>query len=341
MKHSFILISFLFAFSSAIAEEPIALSYLVPNGSHCDLVKIDLQSNQAVTLAEMPGDCTGARMSWSYDLQKAVVWFDPILRQEGWWDWPHWPKYKYPPESYKGCRERIFKVDIPNKTVGAVTLLPGDPVSFDQKEIGFTRNGELIGLTLTGDIKTKDGLTAQAFRWRKGKWLVFDQHPVVETDIYGNGGINSLKGFDQLGPRSLGMLCGDLDSGYVEDSETLKRLKKEEPPGLDPDTDHFWYKVKSDYGAIYVLTYNMRETFGTGFIRLDRGGKLIPLSDLGFMLGDSTAMNVKGPYLLVASVWGGCHPRVYDLRTGGLVFKSDIARATVFWPEAEKGQGQK
>jgi len=53
---------------------------------------------------------------------------------------------------------------------------------------------------------------------------------------------------------------------------------------------------------------------------------------------DIVAVMVRDPYVLVATDTVGTHPRLYDLNSLQLLFKSDTAWATTYWPVSQEGR---
>jgi hypothetical protein len=56
------------------------------------------------------------------------------------------------------------------------------------------------------------------------------------------------------------------------------------------------------------------------------------LTELAFRRHDQVAVLSQWPYLLIAEEYSGATPRLYDWRTGAVLFASDQAFAIGFWP---------
>jgi hypothetical protein len=63
---------------------------------------------------------------------------------------------------------------------------------------------------------------------------------------------------------------------------------------------------------------------------------LAELPSLGFTTGEFVSVRRSGRFLLVASNRAGAYPRLYDLVERRLVWSSETARATMFWPSPQR-----
>lgn len=321
-----------------LAAQTAYVSCLVPKGTGCDWIKIALPGGQKEVLANFPCPNYGARVSWKSDLEEAVVWFDPgtylSVGQSGYGQ----AKPGYETEEMPDFKSRLYRVDLKDKTLQSIPF-PVNP-EYGPDEIAYTAKGELAAFDTRGpEPKRKssddiDNATARAFHLIKGKWTLFEEKPTTaeECDAVGIDALDSAK---NLGPGTVGLLRPHDDGEVVQEKPVLRRLEKFQPKDMARDAGE-WRKMTTDYGPIYVLDMSLDVyAFTSGLVVMELNGKMVPLPDEGFTEGDMVGLLIQGPYLLVASSGSGCHPRVYDLRTGELVFKSDAARATVFWPDVK------
>ena len=83
-----------FAVPTAIST----LSVFEPVGANCEWRQVDPAAGTTVLLASLPGTCMGARVGWSPDSSKAVVWFDPTHVQRAGYSSQVSSKSDYPDE---------------------------------------------------------------------------------------------------------------------------------------------------------------------------------------------------------------------------------------------------
>ncbi len=329
--------------SAAADFKPVYVSCLVPKGQGCVWLKIGLPDGKKETLAEFPCANYGARVSWKPGLKEAVAWFDPgtyLMAGYGGSDF-HLPKPGYKDEEFPNFKSMLYRVDLAQKTIKPVPF-PGKATA-EPDDIAYTAKGDLAAFDSAGPEPKKqssddiDNATARAFRFKKGKWVEFEEKPTTAEECDA-AGINALDAVKNVGPRTVQLLEGHSGGDNVEEKAVLRRLKKAQPKVLHPDSGE-WTLINTPYGPVYLYDINLGDyAFSSGLFFMEIKGQLVTPPDEGFTGGDVVAVQIRGPYLLVASSNCGCHPRVYDLRTGELVFKSNTARATVFWPDTKKSK---
>ena len=324
--------------SPSEAGPRVFVSFLQDNGKGCDWIKAALPDGKKEVVASFPCSCFGARVSWKPDLGEAVVWFDPGNYLKVGYGGYGLPEPGYPDEDFQEFKDQLYLVGFPS---GKTRLLPFPHLTAEQgpQDIAYTQDGRLAAFdTLYVKTPRPDDYLARAFAYKNGKWVLFEKKPTSDErcDALGIRALNSVLG---TGPESLSLLDAHSGGDNVEDKPTLARLAKMQPPGLGKNGG-MWIKIKTEYGPVYMYEAALADySFNSGLILLERQGRLQRLPDEGFTAGDLVGVLVQGPYLLVASHESGCHPRVYDLRTDKLVFKSDMARAAVFWPESNDASG--
>jgi hypothetical protein len=308
-------------------------------------------------VAAFDGDCKGARIAWSADLRKALVWFHPELVQLASYSSDTSSPPGYPDEKpTPGATHRMYEVTVPS---GEVRTVPVPAVDGELQSVGY-KGADLIVLSLqslseaqlakgsvTIDDQTitfaeeQEGLPALAHAYKIDK---DGQRKRVEARGTSQGGgmsagVDVLDASGGQGLKSIELLESHLRGGEaVDEAQRAKLLafvpaplvEKVKTAGLPEEAE--WGRGRTSAGAFYVWQITGDTTHTTGHLVFEVGGQLSPAKDLGFTDGDLVAVNTRGPFLLVASEHVGSHPRLYDLSTGKLVFRSDTARATTFWP---------
>jgi hypothetical protein len=328
----------------AAASQPVYVSCLVPKGQGCVWLKIGLPDGKKETLAEFPCPNYGARVSWKSGLKEALVWFNPGTGLDSNNGDETDPAPGYPSEEFPEFKDRLYKVNLKNGNLQTVPLLETE--NHSEMDYGYTAKGEMAAFDTVEPapedrhlLEGIDNAIARAFRLRKGKWTVFERKGTA-VEMCDAAGIGVLDALHHAGPGTADLLQVSVEGDDANDKATLRRLKKFEPKS-DPSDDWFWTKISTPFGSAYC--HNGRAEgiaiWTTGLILLENKGQLFSPTDEGFTARDTVAVQVRGPYLLVTSPVAGCHPRIYDLRTGELAFKSNTARATVFWPDEKKTKG--
>jgi hypothetical protein len=197
----------------------------------------------------------------------------------------------------------------------------------------------------------EEGLPALAFGYRldaQGKWKRVE----VKTTSDGADlapGLAALELVSQ-GPDSITLLASQPISALGEPTpEQVTRLRpfvpaplveKVKAEGMPEDSGLGWFRGATEAGAFYVWQVTADTSHTTGHLVFENGEQLSPARDLGFTDGDVVSVELHGPFLLMASQRAGTHPRLYDLRTRALAFRSDTARAVTFWPPQPKPDTQ-
>jgi hypothetical protein len=348
----------------ALAEVPLTdstLSVLTPGNDACEWLRVDPSAHKSATVASFDGGCKGARVSFSPDLRKALVWFDPTLVFTSGYSSTDASASGFNPEKpTPGARNRLFEVTIAS---GEVRPVPFPSVAGTVTEIGYDAQGIIAtalrslseeerakdSITVDGQElafdKELEGLPALAYAWRPsadGAW----KHVEVKATSEGADlslGVGVLKASPK-GPESTELLTSHprvLDEEPTP--EQISRLLPLVPPNLVekvktegmPEGDG-WVRGSTPAGAFYAWQVTGEFAHTTGHLVLERGGQLYPVKDLRFTDGDLVGIDVRGAFLLVASANVGSHPRLYDLRTGERVFSSEDARAVTFWPREKQ-----
>jgi hypothetical protein len=335
------------------------LSVLEPKDGKCQWLRVDPVASKRAVVASLEGDCKGARVSWSPDLARALVWFDPAnVLSAGYYSQDASPA-GWPDESpTKGAHSRLYEVTLAS---GEVRPVPFPPEDGEVRDIGYDAKGllarslqpltdeqQLQGSVIIDDQELSfdteaEGLPALAFGYRldaQGKWKRVE----VKTTSDGSDlspGLAALELAAQ-GPDSLSLLASQPTSALGEPTpEQVTRLRpfvpaplveKVKAEGMPEDSGLGWFRGTTEAGAFYVWQVTGDTSHTTGHLVFEHGERLSPAKDLGFTDGDMVSVELSGPFLLVASQRVGSHPRLYDLRTRALAFRSDTARAVTFWP---------
>lgn len=339
---------------AAEVPAPTALSTLSlfdSNGDRCEWRQVDPVGGHKVVLASFPGSCVGARVSWSPDASKAVVWFDPKLVQSAGYSSSTSSKPGFPDEVVdEKAAPRAFIVPTRRPQVtplplpafagltleelgvdasGAVfALLMQELPEADVQKGKVTSNGETFDLS-----SVTEGLPVlvHAYRFEDGKWARAETKLSTTGWDYGLG-VKELASFGKLGPRSV-ELSESHAQGDTADPADASALMKLIPRASPEDGE--WIFVGAGPSRVFVWEISGEFAHTTGLVAFD--GKVLP--QLGFTDGDLVSLRSSGAFLLVASSNVGSHPRLYEFPSAKLVFSSDSARGVTFWPSTSKSSG--
>lgn len=228
----------------AIGAEAITdttLSTFVGDDLSCQWERIDPLANRTEPIAAMEGSCSGARVAWSPDGTKGIVWLDPL--EDGW-------KGTAATDGDAGRGgDRMWLVTFAN---GTFTALPRPPVG-EVMELAFDHAGNAIAIT-SEEISDEDAsrgfveidvpaagreklsipegeglpILAHAFRLDAGAggtpvWTA------TETKASNDGadlsiGVRVLEVWKELGPRTDQILDGQPKSSPIEDKLLAGKL---------------------------------------------------------------------------------------------------------------------
>ncbi len=337
----------------ALAEAPeppltrSTLSVFEPDGDACAWRRVDPVGDAGVTLGTFAGDCVGARVAWSPDATRAVVWFDPrhVLRVGYASQASSPPGYDEEPVQ-EGAAPRLFLVTLAPRRVeplpfpvvtgqtltevgldteaGPLALLE-EPLADDVLQKGSVRSG---GKTF--DLKGfADGIPelVHARRWDGKAWTPVETKATTTGWDYGLG-VRDLEAHARLGPRSV-ELATSLAQGDSVSRKQQAALWPLAPKGAKED-DGQWIFLGAGGARLYVWEVSGEFAYTTGL--LATGTPAAPLPELGFTDGDLVAVRTSGPFVLVTAQGVGAHPRLYELPEARLRYRSDTARAVSFWP---------
>lgn len=328
------------------APAPLTLSLLEPAGKGCTWYKRDLKANKAQVLATFPGHPRGARVAWRADQRRALVWFDP--------DTVEYLK-EQPETGGAGAKPRLYQValDRPGSAPVALTLPPAGKL----QDLGFNTRGEAVALTMTVSDKeasrdsqgrayfdyggrrytgSKDleGMPVLVHAWVLGPKENWNRRETVVSDDgwdYAQG-VRRLKASEGLQYRTGEALEAHPATTELKDKAVRKALLKLAPT-LKPVDNDDWARLKDPAVPLYVWMVTGEFTYSTGRVAFGVGPNAEWAPRLPWASRDLAAIQHRAGHLLVAGAAAGGHPRVYDVKSRKLVFASDTARATVFWPE--------
>lgn len=326
-----------------LIKAPGVLSVFEPAKDQCEWRRVDVATKRSVVVANFPGACVGARVSWSPDGLTAAVWFDPKRVQSAGIGGSDIGAPGYPDEAADAAAKgRLFTVQV---VTGLVKPLALPAVEID--ELGVNAKGDVVVLSLeelseaamaakkiTVDEKefalapVTEGMPAlaHAWRWTGAAWTRFETVQTTTGWDFGLG-VRELKAMASFGPRSSDLLeTHPGQSSEVEDA-MLKQLATFAPK----KGDGTW--TASGAAGTRAFAYVITAEFGytTGLIVFEAPA-LGLAKGIGFSDGELVALRNDGPFLLVSSGSAGTHPRVYDRASGALRYSSDAARAVTFWP---------
>lgn len=326
----------------AVPPSDGVLSLFEPAADRCEWRRLDVASGRSATVASFAGTCVGARVAFSPDGQRAVVWFDPANVQSAGMGGSDVGKPGYPDEPVDdAAKSRLFLVTIAS---GAVTTLPLP--AFEFSELGLDAKGVLaLSLETVKDEEVAAGKTmvdgkpfaltpadeglvalAHASRFEKDAWRRVETKQTTTGWDYGPG-VRDLDAWDALGPRSTLLLDTHPDGAADVDEATAKRLASLAPKLGEGSWSSWGTPPARLFG--WVVSGEFAHT--TGYLVFE-GTPPVPAPKVGFTDGDLVAVRRKGSLLLVASGGAGTHPRVYRFGAPTLVWSSDAARGAAFWP---------
>lgn len=336
----------------AVPTGPATLSLLEPTTGRCAWRAHDVTADAGVDVATFPGDCVGARVAWSRDLKKALVWFDPEHVLMARYSAASASAPAHADETVdEAARPRAFTVDL---STGAQAVLPMPPLTPSQSlsELAMGPDGAPLAFLLerltdeeaTAQRATRDGQTydfsdineglpglAVALRWADGAWKR-SETAVTTTDWDYAMGVRALKAFDTLGPRSAELAAPHAPSDEVDPDEAAA-LAPLSPKKAGPD-DGQWVRVQVEGARLYAWQVTAEFAYTTGLLALGNPPK--PLAGVGFTDGELVGLQSRGGFLLVTASDVGMHPRLYAMPGGALRYASDTARAVTFWPRPTK-----
>lgn len=324
------------------------LSVFEPVDTGCAWRLVDPVAKSQRTLAAFSGTCVGARVAWSPDGAKAVVWFDPAhVQAAGYASQASSPAGYADEVPAPGATPRAFVVDL---ATGQATPVPVP--SFERQELqelGVDAAGRVLAffeealaeevleqksVTVDGQVFDlsvfEEGLPAlaHAYRFEKGQWARAEVKATTTGWDYALG-VQALDAHGTLGARS-----EDLSSAHAQgDAVTgavLAKLKPLQPKKAKGDDDGHWIFLGAGGQRFYAWEISGEFAYTTGL--LAAGEPPRPLPRLGFTDGDLVAVRTSGPFVLVTAAGVGAHPRLYRMPAGELVYASDAARAVTFWP---------
>jgi len=336
----------------ALPSAPSTLSLLEPTDAGCEWRTMEPLSGATTALATLPGSCVGARIMWSPDTSKALVWFDPehLTHSAYSANFASKPAFADAPRD-EAARSRLFAVDVRSGEVKPLVMPPVSEVQ-QLEELGLGADGVPLAFftetprkldagakSLEADGQSFDlseihegaPTIARAFRFADGGWSRFETKLTTTGWDYALGA-SALDSYSKAGPRST-QLSTSMNGGDSAEEKEVEALKKLTPPKAAPD-DGAWIFVGAGGARVYVWQVSAEFAITTGLIATGMPPATLP--QLGFTDGDLVALRTSGPFVLVTASDVGTHPRLYQLPAAKRVFASDSARAVTFWPTTAK-----
>jgi hypothetical protein len=322
------------------------LALFEPAGKDCVLRRVDPIARVSRDLAQFPGSCSGARIAWRADLERAAVWFQPGNGYSSMMASPTTPAMGHPEDPDTAVVERRYEIVI---ATGATTALPPLPFPEPAAEIAYAKTGALFAFAerdlpqASGTQVVVEGRTldftqpsdgtpaaALAYRLESAGWVLASVSASNTGWDYALGWAAAPES-KALGPRSAELLEPHADTREVDDAGVRRALEKIAASSADADG---WTQLATEHGPLYVWNFVAEFTHTTGRIAWPSGNGAALLPDLDFTAGDLVAVSARGRYLLVASANAGAYPRLYDLVDRKLVWSSNTARAVTPWPRS-------
>jgi hypothetical protein len=143
------------------------------------------------------------------------------------------------------------------------------------------------------------------------------------------------------------MLSGQPEGDGVSDASLVEKLKPflkapheagDDASGDDASSgdgdegaDGEWRKLKCDGGPVLVWEESVEGLYATGLVLFMDGATPVKPEKLSVGRDDAAAPMIRSGYLLLAGQ-DGEDPHLYDVKARKLLWSSDSATATTFWP---------
>lgn len=327
------------------------LSVFEPAGTNCEWRQLDPIANTKVVLATFPRTCVGAKVNFSPDASKAIVWFEPGLIQSAGYSSSVSSKPGYPDEKRdEKATTRAFVVSTRKQQIEPLTLpsvkgqtlqdlgldATGAVVALLEEALPEDAKGEITSGTERFDLSTiQEGMPVlvHAYKREGTDWKKFETKLSTTGWDYGLG-VKELEASRKMGPSTEDMLSAHLQGDSAED-DIVPELMKLAPKGAKDDDGH-WIFFGAGGTRFYVWEIQGEFVYTTGLIVAGSPPAVLP--KLGFTDGDLVAIRMSGPYVLISDSASGTHPRMYEMPAMKLVFSSDTARAATYWPTTAKAE---
>lgn len=283
-------------------------------------------------------------VSWSRDGRKALV---RVRADEG-----------------GQAGDHLWEVSLPGGKSHPVKLPPlGETV-----DVGYDPQGRLLATTARSEQSARDPLKPvmqghaayfkfqgktyaleagfegqpeleHAFRFEQGGWKLIETKASTTGWDYAQR-TQALDAYRQLGPRSGELRDHGPDVETVSDAGLAKRLTALAPRLVSRDGE--WGRLKTPGGPLFIWRESGEFIYATNLMAWGQPPKRVSgldipnPKDFQFRSDAPTLRLVEptmsGKYLLVADQSLGSHPRVYDTVSKSLVWSSNEATDTCFWP---------
>jgi hypothetical protein len=322
------------------------LSVLEPEGGGCVWRRLDPVAGRSGVVATFEGDCFGARVSFAMDGSRAAVWFDPSTFHEAVLYASYGPRPRWPDEQPRESMQtslcdvtvatgHVRRLPLPKtRGLAEVAYGPKGLLAFtvaDLTQVERTEQRVVVDGKAIAVPPTQEGEPAVARAWREaeGRWKPVETKVTTRYACDARD-FHALDAAARLGPRSGAILSSRALTGTPP--ESFRQALEHERLPTDGDE---WAALAEAAAPVFVLMAAAGEgVHTTSLIRLANGESIETPQHLDYAGGELVSVTCRGPYLLVAGVASGTHPRLYDVTTRTLVWTSDTARAVTFWPTA-------
>lgn len=285
-------------------------------------------------LATLPGASGSPYVAWRKDLGAALTWIHPGYDADA----KATPAWEVDLAGGTGAKPLGLPttggtvLDVGYDAAGlplALTMELHNPV---QEPLRDVRGTYLMYGSMRFDIpEGRDGIPVIVHAFRRdaaGTWSL------IETGLSSTGwdfaqGVSSLAAAKTLGLRSNAMLESGNEFKSVTDKALLPELMRLKPPEAQ-DGDE-WVRFE----AAPVFSWTVIGDFAHPTSRLamlDETGAPQALPDTP---GRMIAAGFREGRMLVSDASDGKHPRLFELKTRGVVYSSETASGVTFWPTPE------
>lgn len=331
----------------------VELVFVEQVGSMCVLKRVDPIRTTEVELGRIEPEredkhCRGARIAISPERRRAALWFDAGTLHYAAPEKAGQAAPGHPADEHAIAETRRFEIDLGSRVVSELPSVAGREYP---SEIAYGRDGVLrqydswafgsadrgtkvpyLGRVLDFTRMT-EGTPAVAVvdAWDGRAWRIEE---VVETR-QGTGPT------DEWHVTTAARTSLPSSEELLAERPGTRRITADEraalqaitPVKVEPDDTDDWETLETEHGPLFIwMLINEEYRVARGRIAWRTRGAVAHLPNLGFTAGEFVSALVRGRFLLVAGEGSGAYPRLYDLVEQRLVWSSESARATIFWP---------
>jgi hypothetical protein len=282
------------------------LSLFEPYAGGCEWQYYDISEARRELIARLPADCAGIHVSWHPQGEAALLWITNDT--DGLMAW---------------------LVDLVG---GRAPLRLPVPPSDTAERLAFDRIGRPLAFVLAQEQEIR--LEAWRFTGRDPAWEICESALAASDSLVDWNALDTFKPLSD--PEQLAAWQSwraDVPPKPADPPRPMQRLLKKRLPRGVHAGDGAW-RVWRRPGWTYELVQWFKRADPdepTGLAFLDKNDRLTKLL-APFQARDFVDVSTEGVWLLLSDNISGMRPHLYDMTTGKLVFASNVAQETTFWP---------